>query len=297
MLERILVPLDGSLLSERILHQVRRLLVRRDSEVLLATVLPQAPGAGSHPSGFVDREEAWDRLVELRDELVDQGVRASSLVLAGDPAEQILALSEEYEPSLIALSTHGRSGLKRWVRGSVAERILRHSRYPLLLVNPRSADSSEARHDLRFRRLLVPLDVSPTSAAIVPLAAELARLYEAEAILLHALEGGLPMDDLGTPIVGTIESPASASRVLESRKRDFAGIPTRTRIVTGRAAPAILDAIESEKIDLVAMTTHGRRGISRWLYGSVAEHVLRNGTCPLLVWRAVGVRAMAPLAA
>ena len=123
-----------------------------------------------------------------------------------------------------------------------------------------------------FERILAPLDGSETSARALPLVAELARAYGSEVLLLHVLEGK--------------ETPQEALAALEKFKGRLEGVKVRTGIAKSPAALGILDAAKDEKADLVAMTTHGRTGPSRWAFGSTAEAVLRECATPLLVVRA-----------
>src|SRR5262245_36853642 len=133
MTDKILVPVDGSELSDRILVHVSRLLMRTDAEVTILRAVPLAAGLEQQT-----REDAPARrqVDELAAQLRANGANARGLVVRGDPAELILATASELRPSLIAMSTHGRSGVSRFVRGSVAERVLRHSSVPVLLANP-----------------------------------------------------------------------------------------------------------------------------------------------------------------
>ncbi|HZU96409.1 MAG TPA: universal stress protein, partial [Planctomycetota bacterium] len=164
LLARILVPLDGSELADRILEQVRRLLLRRDGAVTLLRVLsPLALEREKRPGEPM--ELARVQLERLAQALRAQGAQVTCEVAVGEPADRIHAFELEHRPSLIAMATHGRTGLARWTRGSVAERLLRVSRAPLLLANPFCAEKEE----LRFRRILVPLDGSERSAGILPL--------------------------------------------------------------------------------------------------------------------------------
>lgn len=286
MLQKILVPLDGSELSDRILEQVRRLLVREDAEVTLIRVVTEA-SLESETSADAVLASAREHLERVRGSLRAQGARAESDLLVGDPASRINEFASSYAPSLIAMSTHGRTGLMRWVRGSVAERVLRTSHHPLLLshpaprrVNPATAPSPG---QLRFRKVLVPLDGSDRAAAILPLVAEFARLYDAELILHHAVE---------VPPIGfkplTILSSAEAQAALEHAASRVSGVRVRARVTHGVAAAAILDLAAEEQVDLVAIASHGRTGLDRWAFGSVAEHVVRSCTAPLLVKRVTG---------
>ncbi len=283
MLQKILVPLDGSKLSDRILEQVRRLLLKQDAEVRFLRVLSEV----GHPPGPPRRqavEEAQAHLEGHRLAWASQGVKATMAVLSdGDPAERILEYADQYRPSLIAMSTHGRTGLKRWTRGSVAERVLRHSSFPVLLWNPFRPERRTAPR-LRIGRILVPLDGSEHSAWVLPLVRQVARSFGARVLLLHVTELYPTAGDL--PMVQPWPTPAEVERHLAPFRKILKGVEVRILGELGTPSVSILEAARREKADLIAMTTHGRSGISRWAFGSVAEQVLRHCHHPLLVQRA-----------
>jgi nucleotide-binding universal stress UspA family protein len=284
MQRRILVPLDGSALADEILTQVKRLLVRSDHETVLLSVVPADPDAT-----VVERtkQDARDHLDGLRDALVSKGALASSEVLVGDAAEQIAEHARRIGAELVVMATHGRSGLSRFVRGSVAEAVIRSCPVPVLVANPRAVNVSGPEGELRLGKLLVPLDGSDVSLEVLPLVESLAKRYESEVLLLR-VEWVLPI---------VAEGPYSAPAILRSADEIAAALePIRQRLVAqgirartlaghGPEALAILDTADREQVDLVVMSTHGRSGISRWIFGSVAEQVLRHCTRPLLVRR------------
>jgi nucleotide-binding universal stress UspA family protein len=183
------------------------------------------------------------------------------------------------------MATHGRSGPSRWVRGSVAERVLRGSSSTVLLANPRALDQAE--QDLRFGSVLVPLDGSSQSESILPTVIELAKLYGAGVKLLRV--GWLAPAAMDYPVHAAIPpvTPEELEATLEAPRARLqaAGLKVETAVSFGFEADEILAAIEREPGTLLAMTTHGRTGLDRWLFGSVAEKVLRACTCPVLVKR------------
>lgn len=284
MQQRILVPLDGSPLAGRIVKHVRRLLVRKDLEVVLLSVVEPLPDPVARTRAV---QAARDHLEGLRDWLIDAGAIASTRVVVGEPVELIVEHAARLQVALVAMATHGRSGLTRFMRGSVAEQVIRHCQAPVLVANPRALDAGGEDGELRFRRILVPLDGSEASLGIQPLVEEFARLYEAEVLLLR-VEWTVPI--AATPYPAEVAALRPADEVaasLEPIRRRLAdqGIAARTLVGYGPEALEILDTAEREQVDLVAMSTHGRTGVARWLYGSVAEQVLRHCPRPLLVRR------------
>ncbi len=304
MTSTILVPLDGSERSRAVLPHVERLLHAEDARVELLFVLhPARPAEGEEDLGdrsLEARREAASRwLKALRADLSARGARAAAHVMVGEPTQAILAHAEGLGPSgLIAMASHGRSGVSRWVRGSVSEQVIRSSPLPVLVVNPRVPSPPSAA---RFARLLVPLDGSERSAQILPRVATLARRYDAEVLLVQVgVFLGLAAEIPG-PVPVALPSAEALERALEpfARQLEAQGVRrVRTRGVMGASeGEAILDVAAEEGCDLIAMTTHGRSGVDRWLFGSVAESVLRGARTPVLLQRTLPLAQETPEAA
>lgn len=146
----LVVPLDGSRLSDAVLSHVRRLLYREATawEVHLLTVLdPKETRTEA-------KAEARAHLAACENLLRPEHFLVRSRVVVGDPVEEILERAVNEKADLLAIATHGRTGLRRWVRGSVAERVLRGCPTSLLLVNPRGLLLKD--DDIRYRKILVP---------------------------------------------------------------------------------------------------------------------------------------------
>tara|TARA_R110002072_G_scaffold79141_5_gene182908 strand:- start:262 stop:822 length:561 start_codon:yes stop_codon:yes gene_type:complete len=178
--------------------------------------------------------------------------------------------------------THGRGGPKRWIMGSVAERVLRHCSAPVLLGNA----NASPRTSREIKKILVPLDGSEHAASVLELVARLARSLGAEVVLFRAawvdptnnmLAYAREADALRAGLKAELEGLA------EPLRRD--GLTVTSRVALDYPAEAILKATELSGSDLIAMTTHGRSGLKRWLLGSVAEKVLRASPCPVLLVR------------
>ena len=298
MNDRILVPLDGSPLAEQILVQVARLLRREDATVTLLRVahVPYSL-ARMDITGLLEEERAaaTSYLAETLRVLEKQGVRARSLLREGPPAEEILKAAAEEGSTLIAISTHGRSGVARWLLGSVAEKVLRGAPVPVLLARsfqkgPRGVPLPSGAGELPFRRILVPVDGGDASLHAVPGTVAFAKLFGAEIDALCVEEPPLPALGVKLPSVPrpAAEPGAGVTAAAEKavgRFREY-GIPARPVLAVGEPAEVILETADARKADLIAMATHGRTGMSRWALGSVRERVLRHATLPMLVTRA-----------
>ncbi len=266
---RILVPLDGTPGSDGILPHVYR-LAHADpghTELVLLTVLP--PGA---PERNAWRAAARQHLVGLRERLGKRGAGIRTRVVEGEPAAQVLEVARTLDAELVAMATHGRTGLDRWVRGSVAEQVLQESPVPVFLATPRAADVDA---EVDYRRVLVPLDGPPAAGdgadELLAFAAGLAR--GAELVLLHIVPSG--------------DAQAQADERLGPTLAALAAAGVKARIVgrAGEPTDAIVAAVEDGATDVLAMTTHARAGLARLRHGSVAADVLARVACPMLALR------------
>lgn len=274
MFERVLVPLDGSDVAAAILPQIRRILFHKDAEILLvqAVYVPANAEAEAVELPDILRTHAAKHLESVADPLRSQGARVRTIARVGDAADVILDVAAEEKATLIAMSTHGRSGLARWIRGSVAEKVLRAGRVPVLALRSFPAPPPA---DIPLKRVLVPLDATDLSLEVLDPVIELASLFGSSVTLLHVCDG--PACSVPVP-----ELTRAFERV---RQR---GVEVQPVMRKGDPAGQILDVARELKADLIAMTTHGRRGLSRWTLGSVAEKVLRGAETPLLIVRPAG---------
>jgi nucleotide-binding universal stress UspA family protein len=300
MFERILVPLDGSPRAELILPQLARLLKREDSEIVLLRAYNAPPSdewLDRRPILAAQREAAQAYVHEISKRFRSDGVKVHARVVEGPDAETILDVADEEGATLIAMSTHGRSGVARWLMGSVAEKVVRASRVPVLLVRSfRAGKGGDLEPvpaaETPFRRILVPTDGSRTALAAVGPAVKFAQLYGSEALVLHVripyVPPGpvLPGMELGALPIPEPPPPEKDEATAKSALRfEQAGLKARRLTVTGDPAAEIIGCAAAEGADLIALATHGRSGLSRWMLGSVTERVLRHAPVPLLIVR------------
>jgi len=303
MFERILVPLDGSSRAEVILTQVARLLRLKDSEIILCQSSHVPLEFHTTRTAAIDermRADARSYLDGVARRLSDQGARVRVIVGNGSPAEMILEIAANEGATMIAMSTHGRSGIARWIMGSVAEKVVRASTVPVLLVRSFSRSPQGDLHpavaqELAFQRILVPVDGSPASTAVVEPALKFGKLAGAEMRVLHVRpmlitpSPILPGMEAGTSIVPLPTIPPDEDPVVTAVADRFraSGLKVLHVSVEGDPAAEILDRSATQGVDLIVMGTHGRSGVSRWLTGSVAERVLRESIVPLLLVRSL----------
>jgi nucleotide-binding universal stress UspA family protein len=283
LLDRIIVPLDGSAVAEMILPDVRRILRLAGSEIIL--IRSEFPVlADVYPSVVHDTalEDAKTYLQNVADRLSEEGVRTRTIVDFGPAAEFVLRIARQERATLIALATHGRTGATRALMGSVAEQIIRKSAVPVVAFRSLPAGPAESfptGERRQVRNILLPLDRSERAIRALDPAADLCRLFGARLILLHILESD--------------EDSTSAQAFLQAveARADSQGIVVTSLVERGNVVDEILDVARFHDADLIAMATHGRRGLSRLVTGSVTEGVLRKAFIPVLVLRTVEAAA------
>jgi len=192
---------------------------------------------------------------------------------------------------LIAMTTHARRGLSSLLMGSVAQAVLRHSSLPILMTRPGLHAPNRP-----LVRILVPVDGTEQSTSICSTVRDLATESGAEVIIFQALVPVLVVDPVtGFAPLGVPEPLPDPSAALEELALHFRkqGIPARILTAQGTAADQILEQARKVDADLIAMSTSGRRGLSRLVLGSVAEDVVRRMDRAVLLHRATS-RAETP---
>ncbi|HXX93248.1 MAG TPA: universal stress protein [Planctomycetota bacterium] len=289
MLDHILVPLDGSIQSESILPHLRRLAQLGAREItLLRADLPVAVDAYSLLcEAAQNRAREYLRCVRTR--LADLRIHCQILSRIGPPARTILEVAQEQGATVILMSTQPRGAIARWLFGSISEHVLQASPIPVIIVPPMwsydlaPADPSGLRP---VQRILVPVDGSELGVPALLGAVGLAQKFQARIHLLHVRPSRYPA---GTP--GGVDDPgeedsadATAEKMREAWLRcAAAGVETHQRVESGEVVPQILKVARDGGMDWIAMATHPRRGLARWLTGSITEHVLREVGIPMLV--------------
>ena len=295
MYERILVPLDGSSQGEIVLPYVYQMATRFRAEILLVSVAePSIPQPDQlHRSYLSHLTEQMQK--ELREWEPKGELGIQSKVLLGDPADEILKCADQHKASLIVMASRGRSSRGPWILGNVAAKVLRATDKPIMLV--RSPAKGDALHQKRLiRKVLVPLDGSPIAEQVLPHAEVVARTLGSELVLFHVFEpmrkyaGGAVYRALPDEVVN--EENARRKQVglsyLNEISKKLKAQETPVSIEVSRGSPAdqILDYAEAHGMDLIAMSTHGRSGVGRWVFGSVTDKVLHSGDTAVLVVRA-----------
>lgn len=300
MFQKILVPLDGSPLAQAILPYVMVVAKGFHSRVILFHVAEtaldhEAPEQKTYADETMERIRpmAENYLAGVADELREEGIDVETEVVGGRAAAQIVEHADKEDVDLIALSTHGRSGLARWVMGSGVDKILRACEQPVLLVRPRD-ESAGGEAAGRLSKIIVPLDGSDAAEAALPFAEELAKTLGLEIILIQVIGiettvhfGPAAPDSWPVPTDILQRLDVVASGYLKGLAKQFKdkGLTVQWEVLRGAAGPRIVEFAKETADSLVAMTSHGRSGFRRWVMGSVADEVVRHAGEPVLVMR------------
>jgi len=300
MFEKILVPLDGSALAQAILPYVMVLAKGFHSRVILFHVAEtaldhEAPEQKAYADETMERMRplAENYLAGVADQLRREGIDVETEVVGGRAAAQIVEHADKENVGLIALSTHGRSGLARWVMGSGVDKILRTCEQPVLLVRPRD-DGAGGEAAARLSKIIVPLDGSNAAEAALPFAEELAKALGLEVILVQVIGvettvhfGPAAPDSWPVPsdVLQRLDVVASGYLTGLAKQLKDKGLTVQWEVLRGSAGTRIVEFARETADSLVAMTTHGRSGFRRWVMGSVTDKVVRHTGEPVLVIR------------
>lgn len=290
----IMVPLDGSEFSESAIPVALAIARRWEARVEILTV-HEAVSTLDHDFWETASEEWSERYIAgVADRLAaDAGVTVKASVLSGIVGETIQKHMEANGGTLLVMASHGRGPMSRFWLGSTADALVRRSRFPILLLRPDGEPGSELPEAFSPKRILVPLDGSKESEAILEHAIELVDDREAVFTLLRVFPH--PEEFASTYLPHTIQVNADLLKEGEAAARAYIGAQaaalaergieaTGEMSVETNPAAGILHFAERFGADLIAMSTHGRGGVSRMLLGSVTDKVLRGAQTPMLVY-------------
>jgi nucleotide-binding universal stress UspA family protein len=296
MYTKLLIPLDGSRTSEKVIPFARVLAATLKLPVeLLEVVDVSAVSAhvASDKARYLDaliaegERESWEHLKAVAGEF--PGSKVSCTVERGKPADAIIERAAADKGTLIAMATHGRSGVNRWVMGSVTEKVLRGSESTMFLV--RADEEAGANGTAMIRSIVVPLDGSELAESVLPSVVEIAKSLDLEVVLCRAYELA------ASAYYGSEDYLPNYDEMLLNLKKEVedyladkagslkqAGLARVSWIaMAGSGADEIVRYSREHPDALIAMCTHGRSGIRRWVLGSVTERVVRHCGDPVLV--------------
>jgi len=270
-LDTVIVPLDGSPFAERGLVPAAALASRVGAELVVFT---------SSDNGPTMEPETY-----LSEAIVRAGAPDATSIASDDPVVHGLEyVIRGADRPVICMSTHGRSGVRQLLLGSVAEAITRELRVPMLLVGP-ATDLDLAQ---RFDTAVVCTDGSDVSDAIVPVIAEWRRGLSLQTWVVQVLDPDVrrALDESGE-----IVTEENAVRSIAGLLMEQDGATVNWEVLHGEpVASRIVDYASHVSASIIAMATHGRTGLGRVALGSVAARVVHEAHCPVLVTRPRALR-------
>ncbi len=297
MIKRILFATDFSRWARRAEDYACALACSWRASLTVLSVAEFMPGL--NPDYPVNQQYLADLLKHASSQLVDlkgraerRGIAVTTRVATGIPSEEVVTAARAEDSDLIVVGTKGKTGLAHVLLGSTAERVIRGAPCPVLTVRtePAATEGEEGvlSRPVTLERILVPVDFSDCSLDALEYAALVAQQAKASLMLLHVLE---PVSYGLDFTLGHIRTREQVRETWTKRLEELASslkaihVSVDSQLRGGLPADSILDSAQTLPCDLIVMGTHGRRGISHALSGSVAEAVLRKAHCPVLTVR------------
>ena len=290
MLEKILVPLDGSSLGELALIHAKELAVAFDSEVHLLSVVEK-------------RDSEYQRMIQIYLQKITEEMQTffnqanpkvtiKLSLVDGSPAVEIVEYARQKRMSLVIIVSHGHSGIMPWSMGSTANKVVLTIHNPVLLVRA-SMFNAKRRPEKLFNKILLPLDGSEVGEAALPYAIEIAQKLKSEVILLSVIESSQHVRTIGgqdyihypEQQIEKMKEDANQYLTVTTKKLANSGVNGRSVVKEGDAAQEIIRFAKQGNIRLIAMSSHGRSGMRGWVFGSVSNKVIQGGKTSLLLVR------------
>ena len=292
MFKNILVPLDGSKLSEAALRPAAALATRLHAHVMLLHIIEQDAPAEIHKEHHLtDAAEAGIYLQQVAQRAFPRDVPVETHVHTApvsDVANSIVQhATSEFEPDLIVICTHGRGGVRDVLFGSIAQQVVSQGRTPLLLVKPGSAA-------FQLRIILAPLDPDSLHDDSLALTERLASSFGAEVVLLSVVPTFSTLR--GQEAAASSLMPGTTQAMLDIReetaRRHLQGhvdalqgreVRASAEVARGDPGPTIAHTADDSNCDLIVLSTHGKAGVGASWAGSVAPLVAQRTRTPLLL--------------
>ena len=294
MFEHILVPLDGSVLAESVLPHALAVADSCGSQLTLMHVLDQATThTPVDPSRwYFCKVEGQAYLQDVCRRLYDLRWQSATVLDEGQAADCIIRYTHDNQISLIAMSSHGRSGLSGWNISSVVQKVLLRAATSVLIVPAyRSFQADLSR--INYRRIMIPLDCSQRAEVVLPIGAKLAGLQGGALHLVHIvsrpmLPSNLPLTPEEHQLCDQVveRNQSQAMHYLAELQSRFAGhsLDVQTYVeVSETPLETLHELVEAVQPDLVLLSAHGSTGYCRWPYGSVTLSFIAYGSQPLLI--------------
>jgi nucleotide-binding universal stress UspA family protein len=294
MFSQILLPMDRSSLAECVLPHLVAIARAFESQVTLVNVMDPPHQANWRravdPLNWqIRKAEVASYLGDLALGLQQAGLRTDCQILEGQAAERIVEFSRKHDVSLILLSSHGQSGLSGWNVSSVVHKVILRAGTSVMIVRAYQPTATD-EPNLRYRRLLLPVDGSQRAECVLPLAATLARVHDAEILLVHIVKRPemprrtpLSHEDIELADQVVERNRSEATQYLDQLQSRLAGKIQTQVIVSDHVAATLHELVDQEKIDFVLLSAHGYSAQTRWPYGSIVNSFITYGITPLLI--------------
>ena len=296
LITRILFATDFSRWARRAEDYACALACSWRASLTVLSVAEFPPGLNPHYP--VNHQYLADLLNQTSSQLVDlkgraerRGIAVTTRVATGIPSEEVITAARAEDSDLIVVGTRGKTGLAHVLLGSTAARVIRGAPCPVLTVRTEPADTEDEgvlSRPVTLERILVPVDFSDCSLDALEYAVVVAQQAKASLMLLHVLEPVSYGLDFTLGHVRTREQVRESwTKRLEelASSHQHSHVPVESQLRGGSPSDSILDSAQTLPCDLIVMGTHGRRGISHTISGSVAEAVLRKARCPVIAVR------------
>jgi len=283
MYDSILLPVDGSEHTAKIVHHAAELAQWTEAKIQVVFVADTTRDSLTVVDGdVVDALEREGKPIvsDVASELDSLGVEHGTDIVQGSPAPTIVDYAERYDYDLIVLPTHGRTGISRYLLGSVTEKVVRLSDVPVLTARMQS----DEQLTFPYENILVATDGSPASNAAAKHGLALAAALDATVHVLSVVDDtSLGPDVRSVLSTEELERPAVEAVEDVDAEADAYELPdVRTNVEHGSPAAVIKEYIETSDIHAVVMGSSGRRGVDRILLGSVAEKTVRSAPVPVI---------------
>jgi nucleotide-binding universal stress UspA family protein len=297
MYTRMLIPLDGSKVAEQVLPYARFLARALSIPVeLLQAADPEALALLTDPEHSRYADTVWADKINSGKTYLEatarsfQGARVQCSVEKGKAEDMVIDKAAADKNTLIVMATHGRSGIQRWLLGSVADKVLHGSPNHMFLV--RATEQGNTGGETVLKTVVVPLDGSTVAEQVLPYIIEVAKKMALKVIFMrtYALPSSVTGDEYGTymeEMMNQIESEARdylATKVNEAKEKGLSEVASVVKF--GYGAEEIITLARDTADNFVAMCTHGRSGVKRFALGSVTDRVVRHSGDPVLIIRA-----------
>lgn len=299
MIHKILVPLDGSALAEQALAPAGTLARQCGASLVLLRAVPFYAATSEHLA--VERAgvvAASAYLREWQERLVADGLHVVAEAVPGDPVRAILFAEAAHGIDVISMCTHGYSGLRHALLGSVAEAVLQQGTAPILMVRAGS-EQPNGQGASAFKHLLVPLDGTAFAETALTYITREQLAHNAEVTLLRIVEPVLPAiyPTISESAVQQLydEAESDTERLIREAQTYLQTTGARylppgqwqAQAQLGDTDGGIPRAAQSLGADLIVVATHGRHGVDRLLHGSVVNNMIHCATIPLLILHGV----------